>query len=220
VELQRLIVAITGASGAIYGVKTLQVQRTAGGVEVHLVISPSAARTLLAETDFTIEDLRTLGDVVHNHQDIGESIASGSFRTECMVVVPCSVKSLSGIANCYDEDLIVRAADACLKEGRRLVLMLRETPFHAGHISLMEQATRMGVIIMSPIPSFYNHPKSMGDMVSQSVGRMLDLFDLAGDMVARWTGTAPVSISEFGPVVKDRPAPMHPAWNSHSLPSK
>jgi 4-hydroxy-3-polyprenylbenzoate decarboxylase len=189
VELKRLIVAITGASGAIYGVRTLQALRAAGGVEVHLVISPSAVRTLLAETDFTIEDLRKLGDVVHSHKDIGASIASGSFRTEGMVVVPCSVKSLSGIANCYDEDLIVRAADVCLKERRRLVLMLRETPFHAGHISLMEQATRMGAIIMPPIPSFYNHPKSIEDMVNQSVGRMLDLFDLAGDMVARWTGT-------------------------------
>ena len=163
----------------------------------------SAARTLLAETDFTIEDLRKLGDVVHNHKDIGASIASGSFRTEGMVEVPCSVKSLSGISNCYDEDLIVRAADVCLKERRRLVLMLRETPFHAGHISLMEQATRMGAIIMPPNQSFYNHPKSINNMVSQSVGRMLDLFYLAGDMVARLTGTAPVSISEFGPVVKE-----------------
>jgi 4-hydroxy-3-polyprenylbenzoate decarboxylase len=117
---------------------------------VQLVISPSLPRTLLAETDFTVEDLRKLGDVVHNHKDIGESIASGSFRTECMVVVRCSVKSLIGIANCYDEDLIVRAADGCLKERHHLVLMLRETPFHAGHISLMEQTTRMGVIIMSP----------------------------------------------------------------------
>jgi flavin prenyltransferase len=191
VELKRLLVAITGASGAIYGVKTLQVLCAAGGVEVHLVISPSAARTLMAETDFTIEDLRKLGDVVHNHKDIGASIASGSIRTEGMVLVPCSVKSLSGIANCYDENLIVRAADVWLKERCRLVLMLRETPFHAGHISLMEQATRMGRHHHAPIPSFYNHPKSIDDMVSQSVGRMLDLFDLAGDLVARWTGTAP-----------------------------
>jgi 4-hydroxy-3-polyprenylbenzoate decarboxylase len=189
--LKRLIVAITGASGAIYGVRTLQLLRAAGGVEVHLVISPSAARTLLAETDYTLEDLRKLGDVVHNYKDIGASIASGSFRTEGMVVVPCSVKSLSGIANCYDEDLIVRAADVCLKERRRLILMLRETPFHAGHIALMDQATRMGAIIMPPIPSFYNRPKSIDDMVNQSVGRMLDLFDLAGDIVSRWTGTTP-----------------------------
>jgi 4-hydroxy-3-polyprenylbenzoate decarboxylase len=213
VELKRLIVAITGASGAIYGVRTLQVLRAAGGVEVHLVISPSAVRTLLAETDFTIEDVRKLGDVVHNHKNIGASIASGSFRTEGMVVVPCSVKSLSGIANCYDEDLIVRAADVCLKERRRLVLMLRETPFHAGHISLMEQATRMGAIIMPPIPSFYNHPKSIEDMVNQSVGRMLDLFDLAGDMVARWTGTDPAPTRGSGPEVRDTPAPCIAAWN-------
>ncbi|HEX4575889.1 MAG TPA: UbiX family flavin prenyltransferase [Edaphobacter sp.] len=189
--MKRLIVAITGASGAIYGVRTLQLLRAAGGVEVHLVISPSAVRTLLAETEFNVEDLRKLGDVVHNHKDIGASIASGSFRTEGMVVTPCSVKSLSGIANCYAEDLIIRAADVCLKERRRLVLMLRETPFHAGHIALMDQATRMGAIIMPPIPSFYNRPESIDDMVTQSVGRMLDLFDLAGEMVTRWNGTAP-----------------------------
>lgn len=189
--MKRLIVAITGASGAIYGVRTLQLLREAGGVEVHLVISPSAARTLLAETEYTMEDVRKLGDVVHNHKDIGASIASGSFRTAGMAVVPCSVKSLSGIANCYDEDLIVRAADVCLKERRRLVLMVRETPLHAGHIALMDQATRMGAIIMPPIPSFYNRPQSIDDMVQQSVGRMLDLFDLGGDTVQRWNGTAP-----------------------------
>ncbi len=192
-HLKRLIVAITGASGAIYGVRTLELLREAAGVEVHLVISPSAARTLLAETEYTIEDVRKLGDVVHHHKDIGASIASGSFRTEGMVVAPCSVKSLSGIANCYDEDLTVRAADVCLKERRRLVLMVRETPLHAGHIALMDQATRMGAIIMPPIPSFYNRPQSIDDMVQQSVGRMLDLFDLGGDTVARWNGTAPLA---------------------------
>ncbi len=189
--MKRLIVAITGASGAIYGVRTLQLLRETGGVEVHLVISPSAARTLLAETEYTIEDIRKLGDVVHNHKDIGASIASGSFRSDGMVVAPCSVKTLSGIANCYDEDLVVRAADVCLKERRRLVLMVRETPLHAGHIALMDQATRMGAILMPPIPSFYNRPRSIDDMVRQSVARMLDLFDLAGDSVARWNGTAP-----------------------------
>lgn len=191
--MKRLIVAITGASGIIYGIRTLELLRAGGGVEVHLVISPSAARTLLAETDYAIEDLRRLGDVVHNHKDIGASIASGSFRTEGMVVVPCSVKSLSGIANCYDEDLVVRAADVCLKERRRLVLMLRETPLHAGHIALMDQASRMGAIIMPPIPSFYNRPTSIDDIVNQSVGRMLDLFGLGGDTVMRWTGTTPPS---------------------------
>ncbi len=187
--MKRLIVAITGASGAIYGVKALEALRAAGDVETHLVISPSAARTLREETDFTMDDVKALAHVVHNHKDIGASIASGSFRTAGMIVAPCSVKTLSGIANCYDEDLVIRAADVCLKERRRVVLLFRETPLHAGHISLMDQATRIGAIVMPPIPSFYNRPASIEDIVNQSVGRMLDMFDLAGDMVTRWTGT-------------------------------
>jgi 4-hydroxy-3-polyprenylbenzoate decarboxylase len=136
-----------------------------------------------------MEDVKALADVVHNHKDIGASIASGSFKTAGMIVAPCSVKTLSGIANCYAEDLVVRAADVCLKERRRVVLMFRETPLHAGHISLMDQATRMGAIIMPPIPSFYNRPVLIEDIVNQSVGRMLDMFELCGDMVARWAGT-------------------------------
>jgi flavin prenyltransferase len=188
--MKRLIVAITGASGAIYGVRALQALRATGKIEVHLVISPSAARTLREETDFSIEDVRGLANVVHSHKDIGASIASGSFRTAGMIVAPCSVKTLSGIAHCYDEDLVIRAADVCLKERRRLVLLFRETPLHAGHISLMDQATRMGAIIMPPIPSFYSRPRVIDDIVNQSVGRMLDLFDLSNDLVTRWTGTS------------------------------
>ena len=188
--MKRLIVAITGASGAIYGVRALEALRATGNIEVHLVISPSAARTLREETDFTMEDVRGLANVVHNHRDIGASIASGSFRTDGMIVAPCSVKTLSGIAHCYAEDLVIRAADVCLKERRRVVLLFRETPLHAGHISLMDQATRMGAIIMPPIPSFYHRPQVIGDIVNQSVGRMLDLFELDNDLVSRWTGTS------------------------------
>ena len=188
--MKRLIVAITGASGAIYGVRALEALRRMGNIEVHLVISPSAARTLREETDFTIEDVRSLAHVVHNHKDIGASIASGSFRTAGMIVAPCSVKTLSGIAHCYDEDLVIRAADVCLKERRRVVLLFRETPLHAGHISLMDQATRMGAIIMPPTPSFYNRPLLIEDIVQQSVGRMLDLFELSNDLVSRWEGTS------------------------------
>jgi flavin prenyltransferase len=188
--MKRLIVAITGASGAIYGVRALEALRAMGDIEVHVVISPSAVRTLREETDFSIEDVRALANVVHNHKDIGASIASGSFRTAGMIVAPCSVKTLSGIAHCYDEDLVIRAADVCLKERRRLVLLFRETPLHAGHISLMDQATRMGAIIMPPIPSFYSRPRVIDDIVNQSVGRMLDLFDLSNDLVSRWAGTS------------------------------
>lgn len=185
----RIIVAITGASGAIYGVRALEQLRAMGGLEVHLVISPSAARTLHEETEFTMEDVRALADVVHPHKDIGASIASGSFRTMGMLVAPCSVKSLSAIAHSYDEDLTARAADVCLKERRRLVLLFRETPLHAGHIDLMAQATRIGAIVMPPTPSFYNRPASVDDVINQSVGRMLDLFNLENNLVTRWTGT-------------------------------
>ena len=187
--MKRIIVAITGASGAIYGVRTLEALRAMDEIEVHLVISPSAARTLREETDFSMEQVQGLAHVVHNHKDIGASIASGSFRTDGMVVAPCSVKTLSGIAHCYAEDLVIRAADVCLKERRRLVLLFRETPLHAGHIALMDQATRMGAIIMPPIPSFYHRPRSIEDIVDQSVGRMLDLFELSNDLVSRWTGS-------------------------------
>lgn len=187
--ITRLIVAITGASGAIYGVRALEALHAMGGVETHLVISPAAVRTLKEETDFTLEDVRSLAHVVHSYRDIGASIASGSFRTEGMVVAPCSVKTLSGIAHCYDEDLVIRAADVCLKERRRVVLLFRETPLHAGHISLMDQATRMGAIIMPPTPSFYSHPRCIDDIVQQSVGRMLDLFGLSYSLVVRWNGS-------------------------------
>lgn len=188
-KMKRIIVAITGASGAIYGVRALEALRAMDEIEVHLVISPSAARTLREETDFSMEQVQGLAHVVHNHKDIGASIASGSFRTDGMVVAPCSVKTLSGIAHCYAEDLVIRAADVCLKERRRLVLLFRETPLHAGHIALMDQATRMGAIIMPPIPSFYHRPRSIEDIVDQSVGRMLDLFELSNDLVSRWTGS-------------------------------
>jgi flavin prenyltransferase len=188
-KMKRIIVAITGASGAIYGVRALEALRAMDEIEVHLVISPSAARTLREETDFSMEQVQGLAHVVHNHKDIGASIASGSFSTDGMVVAPCSVKTLSGIAHCYAEDLVIRAADVCLKERRRLVLLFRETPLHAGHIALMDQATRMGAIIMPPIPSFYHRPRSIDDIVNRSVGRMLDLFELSNDLVSRWTGS-------------------------------
>jgi flavin prenyltransferase len=187
--MKRMIVAITGASGAIYGVRTLEALRASGEIEIHLVISPSAARTLREETDFSMDHVRALAHVVHKHTDIGASIASGSFRTDGMIVAPCSVKTLSGIAHCYAEDLVIRAADVCLKERRRVVLLFRETPLHAGHISLMDRATRMGAIIMPPTPSFYNRPQTVDDIVNQSVGRLLDLLDIRNNLVTRWTGT-------------------------------
>ena len=141
------------------------------------------------ETDYAIDTVRKLADVIYNHKDIGAAISSGSFKTEGMLVAPCSVKTLSGIANCFDEELVVRAADVCLKERRRVVLMFRETPLHAGHIRLMAQATANGAIVMPPVPGFYSRPKTISDMVTQSVGRALDLLGIDAGVVKRWKDT-------------------------------
>jgi 4-hydroxy-3-polyprenylbenzoate decarboxylase len=184
--MKRLIVAVTGASGVIYGIRALEVLRTLGDIQIHLILSPSAARTIAEETDYSIDQVRALGHQIYNHKDIGAAIASGSFRTEGMLIAPCSVKTLSGIANCFDDELVVRAADVCLKERRRVVLLFRETPLHAGHIALMDQATRNGAIVMPPVPGFYHRPKSVDDIVTQTVGRALDLFAIDARIVKRW----------------------------------
>ncbi|MDQ0134594.1 4-hydroxy-3-polyprenylbenzoate decarboxylase [Neorhizobium galegae] len=184
--MRRIIIAITGASGVVYGVRALQLLKDVEDVETHAVISPSAFRTAIDEIDMSAEEIKSLADVLYNHKDIGAALSSGSFRTAGMLVAPCSVKTLSGIANCYNDELIVRAADVCLKERRRVVLLFRETPLHAGHIALMDQATRNGAIVMPPVPAFYSKPNSLDEMVTQTVGRALDLFDIHLPMVKRW----------------------------------
>ena len=184
--MRRIIIAITGASGVIYGVRALQLLKEVADVETHAVISPSAFRTATDEIDMSADEIKGLSDVLYNYRDIGAAISSGSFRTAGMLIAPCSVKTLSGIANCYNDELIVRAADVCLKERRRVVLLFRETPLHAGHIALMDQATRNGAIVMPPVPAFYSKPKTLDDMVTQTVGRALDLFDIHLPMVKRW----------------------------------
>lgn len=184
--MRRIIIAITGASGVIYGVRALQLLRDVDGIETHAIVSPSALRTAADELDMSAEEIRSLGDKVYNYRDIGAALSSGSFRTAGMLVAPCSVKTLSGIANCYNDELIVRAADVCLKERRRVVLLFRETPLHAGHIALMDQATRNGAIVMPPVPAFYSKPKTVDDIVDQTVGRALDLFDIDLPIVKRW----------------------------------
>ena len=183
---RRIIVAITGASGACYGVRALEMLRDLDDVETHLIISSAGLRTAMEEGGRSADEIRALADVCYPHKDIGAALASGSFKCEGMLVAPCSIKTLSAIEHCYSDDLISRAADVCLKERRRLVLMVRETPLHAGHIALMDAATRSGAIIMPPVPSFYTRPKTLDDLVSQTVGRALDLFDFDHPQVRRW----------------------------------
>jgi 4-hydroxy-3-polyprenylbenzoate decarboxylase len=187
---RRLIVAITGATGVIHGVELLRLLRETGGFETHLILSPAAIRTLGEETDIPVADVKALADKVHSFKDIGASIASGSFRTEGMIIAPCSAHTLSAIAASLGDNLIVRAADVCLKERRRLVLMLRETPLHLGHIEHMAAVTRYGAIVMPPLPSFYTRPTSIADMVRQTAARALDVMGIEVPGLQRWTGEA------------------------------
>ncbi|GAA2409585.1 UbiX family flavin prenyltransferase [Mycolicibacterium llatzerense] len=186
--MKRLIVAITGASGAVYGIRALELLRDVADVETHAIVTTAAHRTIAQETKYTHEYVRDLADEVHNPRDIAATVSSGSFITAGMLVAPCSIKTLSGIAQSYNDSLVVRAADVCLKERRRVVLLLRETPLHAGHIELMAQATRNGAIIMPPVPAFYTVPQTLDDIVNQTVGRALDLFDITLPDVKRWHG--------------------------------
>ncbi|HUN69821.1 MAG TPA: UbiX family flavin prenyltransferase [Burkholderiales bacterium] len=184
----RLIVAITGSSGAIYGIRLLEALCKAPAIEVHLILSKGGKLTIGLETGRSIRDVEALADHVHSDQDLAATIASGSFRTGGMVVAPCSMKTLSGIVNSYADNLVVRAADVVLKERRRLVLMPRETPLHAGHCRLLLQAAEMGAIIAPPMPAFYGAPRSLDDAIDHSVGRVLDLFDIESGLVKRWKG--------------------------------
>ncbi|MCK2126757.1 UbiX family flavin prenyltransferase [Thauera aromatica] len=184
--MKRLIIGISGASGAIYGIRALEYLSNIPDIETHLVLSPSAKRTINDETDWTVDQVEALADVVHPHRDIGAAIASGSFRTAGMLVAPCSIKTLSGIVASYNDNLLTRAADVCLKERRRLVLLVRETPLHLGHIELLAQATRYGAVLLPPMPAFYNRPQSIDDIVNQSVGKALDQFDIPHQLFRRW----------------------------------
>lgn len=186
----RLIVGISGASGVIYGIRLLQALRPLP-VESHLVVSRSAELTLAYETDLSLRDLQGLADVVHGRDDMGAAVSSGSFRTLGMVVAPCSVRSMAEIANGVTTSLLTRAADVVLKERRRLVLMVRETPLHAGHLRNLLSLAEMGAVIAPPVPAFYTNPTSLEQVVDQSVGRVLDLFDLEAETVQRWGEPGP-----------------------------
>ena len=182
---QRVIVGISGASGTIYGVRVLETLRLAG-VETHLVMTKSAETTLAYETGLKVAEVHGLADLVHPNTDIGAAISSGSFKTAGMIVAPCSIRSLSEIAHGVTGSLLSRAADVVLKERRRLVLMVRETPLHLGHLRSMAAVTEMGAIVMPPVPSFYTKPVTVDDIVNHTVGRALDLFGIDTGLVQRW----------------------------------
>jgi 4-hydroxy-3-polyprenylbenzoate decarboxylase len=183
-----LVVGITGASGVILGIRLLQVVREAKLAETHLVISAAAKATIAQETDWKVSDVESLADVAYNVNDVGATLASGSFVTAGMVVIPCSVKTLSAVANSYSADLISRAADVTLKEGRPLVLVFRETPLHLGHLRLMKRATEIGAVILPPVPAFYARPQSVQDIVDEIVGRTLLRLGIENDLYLKWAG--------------------------------
>lgn len=186
-----LIVGITGASGVLYGIRLLEVLSEIDNIETHLVISEAAEITIKHETDRTTEDIRRLADYTYDIRDISASISSGSFRTDGMIIAPCSVKTMSAISNSYNENLMVRAADVTLKERRKLVLTVRESPLHLGHLRIMQNLTEIGAIILPPMPAFYTHPRTIEDIVDYTVGKMLDLFNIEHNLFQRWSGNTP-----------------------------
>ncbi|MFJ3047564.1 UbiX family flavin prenyltransferase [Herbaspirillum chlorophenolicum] len=190
---QRLIIAITGATGAVYGVRLLEHLRGHAQVETHLLISDAGVLNIHQELDRSRKDVEALADVVYNVRDVGASIASGSFASAGMVVAPCSMKTLASVAHGLSDNLITRAADVALKERRRLVLMVRETPFNLAHLRNMTAVTEMGGVIFPPLPGFYHRPSSMEQMVDHTLGRVLDLFGLAHQLAPEWQGMKPAS---------------------------
>ncbi len=184
-----LVVAITGASGVIYGVEMLRALKVLGQT-THLILSEAAGLNMAIETDYSLDEVRALADVVYPNKDVGAAVASGSFRTRGMIVAPCTVKTLSAIANSFTYNLIVRAADVTLKERRTLVLMVRETPLHKGHLELMTRAADCGAVILPPMPSFYHKPATIMDIVHQSIGKALDQVGIEHDLFKRWSGHA------------------------------
>ncbi len=187
----RLIVAISGASGAIYPIRLLQILKQQTEIETHLIISNAARQTIALETDYSIQQVRELASVNYDIRDIGAAISSGSYRTLGMIILPCSIKTLSAVANCYSDDLISRAADVCLKERKPLHLCVRETPLHLGHLRLMTQAAEIGAQITPLMPAFYHKPQNLDDLINQSINRLLDQFEieLKQDLFERWQGT-------------------------------
>jgi flavin prenyltransferase len=188
--VRRVIVGITGASGVIYGVRLLEVLRGVADVETHVIASPAARRTLAIETDVPPHHIEAISDVVYRPGDLAAAISSGSFRASSMIIAPCSIKTAAGIAMSYSDNLLLRAADVTLKERRPLLLLVRETPLHLGHLRLLVQVAELGAIVMPPMPAFYHRPQTLHEMIDQTVNRTLDLLgiELAHDLFARWQG--------------------------------
>ncbi len=186
-----MIIGISGASGVIYGIRFLEVLAAAPDVETHLVMSQSGRLTVSIETDWSIEAVEDLADVVHSIGNVAAPISSGSFRADGMIVAPCSMKTLSAIVHSFSDNLLTRAADVILKEGRPLALLPRETPLHVGHTKLLYEAAQMGIHVAPPVPAFYNKPQSIDDLIDHTVGRVLDLFGIDTGLVHRWQGPPP-----------------------------
>jgi 4-hydroxy-3-polyprenylbenzoate decarboxylase len=187
-----IIVAITGATGAVYGIRLLEVLATIKDIETHLVISAAGEKTIAYETTWRVNDVRKLAGYSYAVDDINAPIASGSFKNNGMIIAPCTIKTMSAVANSYSDNLITRAADVALKERRKLVLMVRETPLHLGHLKNMERLTEMGAIVMPPMPAFYHQPQTVRDIIDHSVGKALDIFDIKHELFQRWSGCAEI----------------------------
>jgi 4-hydroxy-3-polyprenylbenzoate decarboxylase len=190
--VKRVVVGISGSTGSIYGIRLLEVLRGMPSIETHVIISPAAKRTLLHETDYSVKQVDALADVLYDYRDIGAALASGSFRTFGMIIAPCSIKTVSALATCYADNLMTRAGDVTLKEGRPLLLVVRETPLHVGHLRMLTQLAELGGIIFPPLPAFYQRPATLGELVDHTVGRILDRFGLpCPGLVPEWSGTRP-----------------------------
>lgn len=185
--MKKIVVGISGASGAIYGIRILEVLKQQG-IETYAIISNAAVKTIHYETSYKIDEVIKLATNVYDQKDIGAAISSGSFKVDGMIVAPCSIKTLSAVANSYNDELLTRAADVQLKERRKLVLLVRETPFNLSHLQHMSLITQMGGVILPPVPSFYNKPKTIDDIVNQTVGKALDQFGIDAKIYERWTG--------------------------------
>jgi len=187
--VRRIVVGISGASGVVYGIRLLELLRAAAGVETHLVLSDPAKRTIIEETDWVVKDVEALATHRHDNKDIGASIASGSFKTDGMVIAPCSVKEAASVAHCLADNLMTRAADVTLKEGRPLILLVRETPLHVGHLRMLTQLAEMGAVILPPMPAFYHRPKQIEDLVDHTLARVLDRLQIPQALIGEWQGT-------------------------------